>query len=58
MSYEWDEVKRLQNLEKHNVDFADAVGALEDERALSCEDKRATDEERFVAVGVDYLGRF
>ena len=57
MSYEWDEAKRLQNLEKHGVDFADAVGALEDERALSHEDKRATGEERFVVVGMDYLGR-
>ena len=25
MQYEWDEAKRLRNLEKHDVDFADAV---------------------------------
>ena len=57
MSYEWDEAKRLQNLEKHGIDFADAVGALEDERALSREDNRALGEERFIVVGMDYLGR-
>jgi uncharacterized DUF497 family protein len=57
MTYEWDEAKRLHNLEKHGVDFADAVGVLEDEQALSQEDKRAISEERFVVVGMDYLGR-
>jgi uncharacterized DUF497 family protein len=57
MSYEWDEAKRLQNLEKHGVDFADAVGVLEDEQALSREDKRVISEERFVVVGMDYVGR-
>ena len=57
MSYDWNEAKRLQNLEKHGIDFADAVGVLEDERALSREDRRASGEERFVVVGMDYLGR-
>lgn len=57
MSYEWDEAKRLRNLEKHDVDFADAVAVLEDERALSREDKQAVGEERYVIVGMDYLGR-
>ena len=57
MQYEWDEAKRLRNLEKHDVDFADAVAVLEDERALSRDDKRAVGEERHVVVGMDYLGR-
>jgi uncharacterized DUF497 family protein len=30
MDYEWDEAKRQANIAKHGVDFADAVGALED----------------------------
>lgn len=31
----WDPVKAKTNLQKHNVDFADAAVALEDENALS-----------------------
>jgi uncharacterized DUF497 family protein len=38
MEYEWDPGKAAENLRKHNVDFADAVIALEDENALTIED--------------------
>lgn len=38
MDYEWDPGKAADNLRKHNVDFADAVIALEDENALTIED--------------------
>jgi len=31
MSYQWHPAKAASNLEKHDVDFADAVGVLEDE---------------------------
>lgn len=56
--YEWDPGKARRNLEKHGVDFADAVVALEDERALTLRDPDARAEERFVTMGVDPLGRF
>ena len=56
MEYEWDPAKASSNLEKHGVDFADAVIALEDENALSMADDHP-DEERFVAMGIDALGR-
>lgn len=49
--YEWDEAKRLTNLERHGVDFA-AVEAFEWTMALTVEDRRrAYDEERFVSIG-------
>jgi len=46
-----------QQLKKHGVEFVDAVGVLEDELALVREDVAAYQEERFIAVGMDYLGR-
>ena len=56
MEYEWDPDKATINLRKHNVDFADAVGVFDDPRALSMPDP-APHEERFIAVGMDLLGR-
>jgi len=52
----WDADKAASNLRKHGVDFADAVGVLEDPGAVTIPDE-AADEERFVTVGMDALGR-
>lgn len=57
MSYEWNPRKARTNLAKHGVDFADAVIALEDERAITVEDDTAESEERFVTIGTDALER-
>jgi len=40
MNFEWDENKRVSNLEKHGIDFADAITVLEDENRISKIDKR------------------
>ena len=56
MDYEWDERKAASNLRKHGVDLADAVGVFEDPLALSFLDE-AADERRWIAVGMDFLGR-
>jgi hypothetical protein len=56
MDYEWDPAKAHANLDKHGIDFADAVTALEDEAALTLEDDYP-DEERFITMGLDALGR-
>jgi uncharacterized DUF497 family protein len=56
MAYEWDPAKERANYSKHRVHFADAVGALEDERALT-EPDDTTSEERFRTLGLDFLGR-
>ena len=56
MAYEWDPAKERANYAKHGVHFADAVGALEDERALT-EPDDSTSEERFRTPGMDFLGR-
>jgi hypothetical protein len=51
MDIEWDSRKAAENLRKHGVDFADAVIALEDENALTIEDKDH-DEQRFKTLGM------
>jgi uncharacterized protein len=56
MEYEWYQGKADANLQKHKVDFADAVYALEDENALTLEDLHL-DEQRFITMGIDVLGR-
>lgn len=53
---EWDERKAATNLRKHGVDFADAATALYDDRAVTIRE-HATTEDRFVALGMDALGR-
>ena len=42
---------------KHGIDLMDAEGVLYDPMALVREDHRATEEQRFVAVGRGSLGR-
>jgi uncharacterized DUF497 family protein len=56
--YEWDETKARANVRKHGIEFADAVGVFEDERARTRKDiLTAVDEQRFLTVGRDRLGR-
>ncbi|MGD2157882.1 MAG: BrnT family toxin [Anaerolineales bacterium] len=57
MSYQWDPTKAHANLQKHNIDFADAVGVFEDEWALTMEEQFRAGEQRFVTLGMDFLGR-
>ncbi len=51
MNYEWDPWKASGNLRKHQVDFADAVIALQDENALTIEDSDH-EEQRFKTLGM------
>lgn len=56
VDFEWDEDKAASNLQKHRIDFADAVGVFDDPLALAMPDDD-TSEERFIALGLDMLGR-
>jgi uncharacterized DUF497 family protein len=56
MAFQWDPDKARENLRKHGVAFADAVGAFEDPQALTRDDPHP-DEERFLTLGLDLLGR-
>ena len=56
MSPEWDPDKAASNLKKHGVDFADAATVLSDDLAVTILDD-LSDEERYVTIGSDALGR-
>ena len=57
METQWDPEKAASNVGKHGVDFADAVGVLEDEWALTVEDEYVDGEQRFATLGTDFLER-
>ena len=55
--FEWDEQKAISNLRKHDVAFADAVSAVEDDAlALTIPDD-SSEGDRFVTIGTDLSGR-
>ena len=56
MNYEWDPDKAARNLNKHGVDFADAVGAFEDVHSITIEDTNHA-EDRYVTIGMDFTIR-
>jgi uncharacterized protein len=56
MAYQWDKDKAATNLRKHGIDFADAVSVFSDDLAITTPDERF-DEERFITIGLDALGR-
>jgi hypothetical protein len=56
MDYEWDRNKAASNLTKHGVHFANAVAVFEDAQALTLDDDES-DEDRFITIGLDDLGR-
>lgn len=56
MDFEWDPRKAVANLRKHGIDFADAATVLHDELAVTVPDA-GPDDERFVTIGIDALGR-
>jgi uncharacterized protein len=57
VDYEWDPVKAKANFSKHGIHLADAVGALEDVFALTIRDPYSEEEERWITLGMDSLGK-
>ena len=51
MEFEWDESKRLANLQKHGLDFLRGTG-LFDGRPVYVYESRRSGEQRFVTVGL------
>jgi uncharacterized DUF497 family protein len=50
--YEWDETKRRTNIEKHGIDFLDAIEAFTDPQGYVYRSRREPKEARLVAVGL------
>jgi uncharacterized DUF497 family protein len=57
MPFEFDPPKARTNLRKHGVSFAHAEQALRDPMAVTIEDPDVQNEQRFVTLGMDALGR-
>jgi len=57
MRVEWDPTKARTNYRKHGVRFSDAEGVLFDPLALAREDETSSGEARYVAIGVDHVGK-
>jgi uncharacterized DUF497 family protein len=53
MKFEWDENKNQQNIQKHGVDFREAVYVFSDPFALNLPDKYSEDEERWLMLGIN-----
>jgi uncharacterized protein len=51
-AFEWDENKRLANLEKHGIDFITATRVFDDARAYTYRSSVTAEEDRFVTVGM------
>jgi len=56
MRFEWDEKKRLANLDKHGLDFIDVVDVFEAPHVEVCSSYTG-EEKRFLAIGM-FDGRF
>jgi uncharacterized protein len=54
---EWNPRKASANLRRHGVDFADAGTVLHDEQAITIPDEGSDEEDRFITLGMDALGR-
>jgi uncharacterized DUF497 family protein len=52
----WNPKKAQMNFRKHGIEFSHAATVLDDPMALTIEDARH-DEQRFVTIGTDILGR-
>jgi uncharacterized DUF497 family protein len=50
MRFEWDERKRLSNLEKHGLDFVDVIAVFEAPHIVAPSDHEGI-EVRFLAIG-------
>lgn len=51
MEFEWDEAKRLSNLDKHGIDFLDVEEVFDGDIVTVEDDRYGYGEQRFVTLG-------
>jgi uncharacterized DUF497 family protein len=57
MTFEWDEAKNQENIEKHHISFEEAQGSFYDKDRIIIKDKRhSKKEDRFFCIGNDGKG--
>jgi uncharacterized DUF497 family protein len=55
--FEWDPVKAIENVKKHNVAFDRAATVFLDAAAASIyDDEHSEDEDRWITLGIDRIG--
>jgi uncharacterized DUF497 family protein len=52
MGFEWDEAKRLANLDKHGINFIDVPEVFEGDIVTVEDDRYSYGEQRFVTFGL------
>ena len=52
MRFEWDEAKRLANLEKHGLDFLEAWKVFEGDYIETLDDREDYGEDRYAVIGL------
>lgn len=57
MDFEWDPAKARSNFTKHGISFSDVEPVFYDQHGVSMPDPGALNEERFILVGMDAVGR-
>ncbi len=54
MQFEWDEAKNLENIRKHEIDFADVPEMFEGSMLIELDDRFDYGEDRWFGIG--FLG--
>ncbi|MEG3898350.1 MULTISPECIES: BrnT family toxin [unclassified Microcoleus] len=54
MQFEWDEAKNLENIRKHQIDFADVPAMFDGEMLIELDDRFDYGEDRWFGIG--FLG--
>ena len=54
MQFEWDEAKNLENIRKHEIDFADVPPMFDGEMLIELDDRFDYGEDR--CFGIGFLG--
>jgi uncharacterized protein len=54
MLFEWDESKNLENIRKHEIDFADVSAMFDSEMMIELDDRFDYGEDR--SLGIGFLG--
>jgi uncharacterized protein len=55
MQFEWDEAKNLENIRKHEIDFADVSAMFESSMLIEPDDRFDYGENRWFGIG--FLGK-
>jgi len=54
MEFDWDEAKNLENIRKHEIDFADVPAIFDSEMLIELDDRFDYGEDRWFGIG--FLG--